>query len=599
MLFAGLSVPLHSQTTFLEQDGIISIEAENYTENRGAWEQVEGRNAYPFELRGIFNAEVNSLLIANIDGIIPTALKGEVVISQDPVMIGAGKTNEYATVIASFTDDPDHAAVFAYKKGVQMPGGKASGTRIGIFSGKTDWNGNGWRIYGSIMEWLVGKKKDAKILFIANDVAKGTDDGITVDRLKFLKYTVQAVTDEEFVPQMLSGVDIVLISETTSDAILGDQLKDAKLPVMVCNALLFDRMGMIKSVPQWVAEEGQSGNAMMIREGKKDDYLRYAIFVEEAGKYNLYALGKNAGLEGQEVPIALNPRSLSPTEALTSFNLKGDPAWVESNEKINFQRPGWHDLYVLKGDKLPGAYQYPNFRLDKLVLSKDKLSLSGDGPAETRNEGDIDAPTSMVIYREFLPRQLWEVQGGFAVIEAEQIDHHSSWAKQQLPQGFSGNSFLSWKGTDRMISLDGTDGPRDVNYVRQGPQEEWLILGLDVPADGIYSLDMRCHIPEDRLNQDLWLGVLSKEGIGVHSKIRKVQSLGKKIPSEAGFQWLTEEVPGISLKKGLNYLYLSGKSRDLGIDRIVLFETESEPARRKAKNLETAVTSRGEPVFRN
>ena len=150
-----------------------------------------------------------------------------------------------------------------------------------------------------------------------------------------------------------------------------------------------------------------------------------------------------------------------------------------------------------------------------------------------------------------------------------------------------------------MISLDGTDGPRDVNYVRQGPQEEWLILGLDVPADGIYSLDMRCHIPEDRLNQDLWLGVLSKEGIGVHSKIRKVQSLGKKIPSEAGFQWLTEEVPGISLKKGLNYLYLSGKSRDLGIDRIVLFETESEPARRKAKNLETAVTSRGEPVFRN
>lgn len=598
LFFAGLTFQLFSQTTFVEQDGVISVEAEHYTENKGAWEQVEGRNAYPFELRGIFNAEVNSLLIANIEGIIPTALQQEVIISKEPVLIGAGKTNENALVLASFTGDPDHAAVFAYKKGSQMPGAKAAGTRIGIFSGKKAWNGNGWRIYASILEWLIGKKKDATILFLANDVDAGTDDGVTVDRLKFLGYAVRPVADRDFTPQMISNADVVLISESTSDEVIGSQLKDAKIPIMVCNALLFDRMGMIKSIPPWNSEGGQYGNAMMIREGRADDYLRYAIYVEEAGKFNLYALGKNAGLEMQSVPVALNPDSLHPSQAVTSFSLAAEANWVEAIDKIHFTRAGWHDLYILKGEPSPGAYQYPNFRLDKLVLSKEKLSLNGDGPEETQNLDEVDVPTSMVVYREFLPRQLWQVQGGVAVIEAEQIDKHPNWALQQLPQGYSGRAFLSWKGTDRMISLDGADGPTDVNHIRQGPQEEWLIIGLDVPANGTYSMDVRCFIPVDKPVQDLWMGVLEKEGMGVHNKIKKVQSLRNKIPTLSGFQWLSEEIKGINLKKGLNYLYLSGKTKDLGIDRIVLFETQSEPARRKARNLETSVATRGDQASR-
>lgn len=114
-------------------------------------------------------------------------------------------------------------------------------------------------------------------------------------------------------------------------------------------------------------------------------------------------------------------------------------------------------------------------------------------------------------------------------------------------------------------------------HVQQGPLEEWLTIGLNVPEDGDYTVDLRNHHVHADGDNDAWIGVVE-----VGCPRRPVTRVGDSLRDGPGFSWLDWGTPTLRLTRGEYVIYVGGRSRGFGVDRIAIYRAGDEEARRRA-----------------
>lgn len=599
-----------AQNTFLEINGIVSMEAEHYTGNTGPWEQVEGRNAVSVDDAGLGNIKDAFVRILKSDHPLAAGFAGKVTLTRDQAPMNWGFPNENATVIAVSQREPEKAVIFAYENGAKMPGLPAPEKRVALFIRNPEVTLDGWAMFDAAVKWVNDSTFNANrdVLFLTNSEHLSEMDSAFKARLERLDCRVIIGDDNQVKTGDADGKTFILISESVASNAIGTKFRSVTIPVIVCEPYLFDDMGMIIQRPAWKESAGQFGNAMMIRWGKWSDNLRYSIFFSNPGSYSLWLMGKNGGDSGtDDVAIFLDPDSIR--ENLLHYNIRfqKDLGWTRQmhfktpgnpeapgKASIEVKKAGWHTLYLVKGaepehpDTPPEARKYPNWRVDKIIISRDETPPLGDGPLETTNNQQVKVPDSLLQNTEFFPSQVWLENENYVVVEAEAIDHHSYWKLSSKPWGYSGNGYLQWRGPDRTRSIEGLGGNDDELCVRQGPQEEWIILRLFVTHPGNYRVNVRnYHLNKDDDN-DAWI---AKVGFRPNRiKGTKITRIGDSHQDGNGFTWLDWGVHKFWFKKGINDLYISGRSVGFGIDRITVYKDGDPIAKKKALNLKTPVS---------
>jgi hypothetical protein len=186
----------------------------------------------------------------------------------------------------------------------------------------------------------------------------------------------------------------------------------------------------------------------------------------------------------------------------------------------------------------------------------------------------------------WLPEEIWVEEDGVVVVEAETIEHHGHWELKTEPKGYSGAGYLNWDGPGRSETPDGRGGNDDYTNERQGPQNEWLIIRILVNHPGVYKMNARnYHVKEDGDN-DSWSWKVGQE----ISDWNPVRRMGDSLKDGEGFTWLDWGVRSFYLKAGVNNLYIGGRSRGFGIDRVAIYRDNTPGAEEKALNLNTPLS---------
>ncbi len=119
-------------------------------------------------------------------------------------------------------------------------------------------------------------------------------------------------------------------------------------------------------------------------------------------------------------------------------------------------------------------------------------------------------------------------------------------------------------------------------HTQQGPLEEWLILRLRVQEPGDYLVNLRNYHRRADGDNDAWIGVV-EPGF----PRRPVKRVGDSLRDGAGFSWLDWGTPTLHLTAGEHMLYVGGRSRGFGVDRIAIYRADSVAARRQALDAAT------------
>jgi hypothetical protein len=218
-------------------------------------------------------------------------------------------------------------------------------------------------------------------------------------------------------------------------------------------------------------------------------------------------------------------------------------------------------------------------------------------PAET----DRDAPNTWadaLLVKSFqsgcehrwLPEQIWQMQDGYAVVEAEDIDVHEHWVFKTEPKGYTGEGYLEWQGPNRSETPDGRGGNDDYSDERQGPQDEWLIVRVKCETPGPYNINVRnFHLKEDGDN-DAWVWKVGKH-ITTDEPVRR---MGDSLRDGEGFSWLDWGVRTFWLHEGINNIVIGGRSIGWGMDRIAIYQANNPKVEKKALNTRATPSARVE-----
>jgi hypothetical protein len=583
-----------NQYTYIENDGVVAIEAEKYTTNKGAWEEVEGRTAYPKELQGLGVAYGEKVEITSGQEGLNAGLTGTVTVFNETDPLNCALPNANAKIIARVKKEPQFATFFVYEKGTEMPGGKAAGMRIGIFNGRETLTPEGKNLFKSAFSYAREHSNGNDLLYVTNNANLEGHDGFMADILKTMGFNLNVIEDEELETEDANGMSMVFVSESVGSGPVGDKFKNIEIPVIIAEPYIFDDMGMVLTQEKWEFKEGQVGNAMLIRYGDWEDYLRYAVYFNNAGKYNIWLLGKNAGTdEAQKVHIFFNTNKIAPDTDHNKLELQKDLSWVKGEKKIEVPEEGWYNVYVAKGnDQQDGdKTRYPNWRVDKIVLTTSNDDLKADGPAITLNNGKKEVPDEYLTNEEFMPSQVWKIENGYVVLEAEHLDYHNHWKLKTKPQGFTGEGYIEWQGPNRTRSIEGLGGNDDEIYVRQGPQDEWLIIPVMVKQPGRYAVNVVNHHELEDGDNDAWVNIIGFRPYNKDAWDSQVRRMGDSFDDGEGFTWLDWGVRELPLEEGLNHIYIGGRSIGWGIDRIAIYKASDKKAKRKATDRNTTVSS--------
>lgn len=592
---AALAAPV---PLFEERGGLVVIEAEHGTDNVGAWEEVEGRNA-----TATHRGTTADVLLRLATGAHPFAggMSGDVELPRG-TMLPWGFAGEQAIVGWTLGHDPRKAAVFGYERGAAMPVGRAPARRVLAPAWQPDAPAALGTILDAAIRWAAAG--EGKRVLVTNNQRDAVDEEKhLIARLEKLGFTVKVVPAEEARQEDAAGCALVVIPAPVRVEKIGTKFNELPVPIVTLKSHIAQFLGMVP--PPKASRPGD--NAMLIRAGAWTDHVRYVIHFPRAGEFYVWLLGQSGGSAGaDEAKIFFVETPNVQSERFFEMKLPAVPGWVSAatarrpgNRKtpmpaiVTVRQPGWHALYLVKGaePEQHGATsaetrRYPNWRVDKIVLARDPAWMpQGDDPDETRAAAGAPAlPPELAPRREWRPRQVWSVSSGYVAIEAEEIDHHAHWQLRTEPAGASGRGYLEWRGPNRSKSIEDLGGNDDHLHVRQGPPEEWLILRLEVPVAGNYRIDVRNHHRLRDGDNDVWFARVGQRGTA-EAPIRRLVDSHR---DGTGFTWLDSAPPPLSLNAGLNELYIGGRSVGFGVDRIVFHAADDADARRRAVDPATA-----------
>ncbi len=593
-LAATSLIASHTPPTFHERDGIVSIEAEHYTDMVGAWEEVEGRNAT--ELNHGTSLD-HRLLVREPGHALAAGLSGELSLGRNLPLHWGFAGNE-AAVVAVAAHDPRKAVVFGYEKKARLPDGRpAPDRRVLTLAPRPDVPAS-LALFDAAVAWATrDEKKPRTALLVVSEEHISAFDTQIAQRLEAAGFAVETVGPAEATASQAENRAVLVIGPSPRFESLEGKFRDLATPIVLADKRPL--AGDLGLVPPPVPTPPEA-NAMLIRKGAWTDHLRYAIHFATAGTYRLWALGQSGGDPGtDEVKVFFNEPPAPQSERFFELRLPSLPGWSDrafarraENRKtpvpaaIEVPSPGWYNLYLAKGaepahhgEAPPLERRYPNWRVDKLVLLRtDTLRPHGDGPPETRNDGTLEPPAALLAQTPWLPPQIWPLREGFVAIEAEDIAHHANWALTHVPAGFTGRGFLEWRGPSHTVTVEGHFGNNDHLHIRQGSRQDWLIVRLDVEEAGTYRLDVRNHHLRQDGDNDAWIARLHQRG----RRDAPIVRIGDSLRDGPGFSWLDWGVPRFELARGLNELRVGGRSVGFGVDRIVLYREGDERSRQRA-----------------
>ncbi len=592
-------LPAGAPPTFLEKNGVVSIEAEHYTDMVGPWEEVEGRNAT--ELNHGTSAD-HRMVVADAEHPLAGGLRGEIALPRNS-RLQWGFPNEHANVAVVAGHDPRKAVVYGYEKGARLPGGFAAPGRRVSTMGPRENLPESIALFDAAIRWATdGSTHPPSALQIVQEIPLRVTDALAKQRLEHAGFTVKLAMDRSVETSDTAGHALVVFSPSVRFEGLVGKFRDIAAAIVLADKRpLSEDLGL--SLPPTITPPG--GNAMLIRSGGWADHLRYAIHFESAGTYRLWALGQSAGDPGaDEVKVFFNETPQPRSERFFELRFPDRPDWTDrafvrraDNRKtpapamIEVPAPGWHNLYLVKGaepehhgEEPPLSRHYPNWRVDKLVLLRtDTLRPHGEGPPETRNDGTEPVPEAMIAQMPWLPTEIWPVRQGYTVFEAEDLTYHRHWILKTDPEGFTGRGYLEWRGPNHAVTVEGHFGNNDHLHIRQGSREDWLILRFDVAEAGAYRLDVRNHHLHVDGDNDTWIAPLHKRGERNDPIVRIGDSLG----DGPGFSWLDWGVQRFEFERGLNEVRIGGRSIGFGIDRIALYRDGDDLAKARALDPKT------------
>jgi hypothetical protein len=581
--------------SFVESGGIVSIEAENYTARSGEWMEVEGRNATILKRGTSPDFRLHAVEGSALSG----GLAGETALPRD-TWVSWGFAGPGATIGATLGHDSRKAAVFGYPEGAPLPGGGRAPARRAFAPMPQESVPEFARLLRAALEWA--GPAGGRALLVTNLEQPSRQEEFLARLLAECGFE-PVVRHAAEIDDDISFARLIVLPATVRYEKVQGKLAAFRGPVVVAGKLeVATELGL---TPPPV-EPVEGGNAMMIESGRPAGHLRFAIHFSQPGSYQVWLLGHSSGSQGSGgamVSLGRSPATGAGHRLDMQFN--SELSWVSrakapgpENQKapvpaeIRVESPGWHNLYVANvadpeshsADQPPGA-RYPNWRLDKIALMR-KGQPEGDGPPETRN-ASLQPPRDMLVREEWVPRQVWAIRDGFAVVEAEAVDRHPHWVDRREPSGFTGSSYIEWRGPDRSRSIEGLGGNDDALNVRQGPREQWLILRFQAPAPGAYRLDVRNRHQRKDGDNDCWVAPLGHRA----TPARPIVRLGDSHGDGDGFTWLDWGVRRFEFKAGLNEIYIGGRSPGFGIDRIALYRDGDEAARRRALSLDAPLAA--------
>ena len=580
--------------TFVERNGIVSIEAEHHTDNVGAWFEVEGRNAHEAQT----GTSPDFRLIVRKHPL-SAGVEGQVSMPRN-TWVPWGFPGKDAIIAVTLGHNERKAAVFAYEKGAVLAnGGKAVARRAFAPVPQTEVPELA-RFTIAALKWAGEGLKEATL--VTNAAAMSASEEAVAQAVTQAGFALKTVPADTLTAP--SDALIVVPEHVRYEKIHG-KLTKAQAPIVLAGKReLATELGL--TLPPVVTPD--AGNAMMIGAGKWTDHLRYSVHFTKPGEYDVWLLGQSGGTAGSdEAKIFFDRQPDSKADDFFEMKFNHDLGWVgkatarrPENRKtpvparIKVSAKGWYNFYVVRGSEPdhhtaepPREFRYPNWRIDKIVLAKaGSPPPSGDGPVETLNSGGATPPAEFLTSSEFRPRQIWRVATEPVIIESESLEHNELWVERQSPSGFAGRGFLEWRGPQWSRSIEGLGGNNDELHIRQGPPEGWLILRFQVERPGVYRLDVRNHHLREDGDNDTWVAWMGQRA----TRQKPIVRLGDSHRDGPGFTWLDWGVPRFDFKPGLNEVYLGGRSVGFGVDRIVLYRDGDDDAKSRALDVNTPAT---------
>ncbi|MCF8361271.1 MAG: hypothetical protein K9G70_01475 [Prolixibacteraceae bacterium] len=582
VLFLTIVLFVNAQPFYKQRDGHVSIEAEHYTLSHGEWEEVEGRNAEPQESQGQ-GIDIGSKIISG----------RQIQLSDKEVRIGWGIPYESAIVTAYADERQLKASIFEYQSEAIAGIISFAAYRAFITWPVDEYNEQGWSMFHNIMNKIVRQNTIKKVLFVHGGKVPGEIDAQVIEWLKSLEISLETISDED-----LDKIDIkkipVIISESVSSANVGDRFKLHPMPVILGEPFVLNKMGMVISKDPWTPVEGEFGNAVMVYKPQLTDSLGYAFSWSSSTKMKVHVLAQGADKRTNEsLWIKIYSAKNGNLEKELKLKLNHKMEWQSSNE-FAFKE-GAYLLIIQPAEETISSINsivnrsYPSYRIDKIVLSYVEHSIDGNGPTSIVDELPNNF-SERLIKECFLPTQIWKADKGVVIVEAESIDHHPNWELRQEPSGYTGKGYLSWQGPSRTQSIEMKGGNDDDMNIRQGPQEQMLIIRVKVEEDGIYCVNARnIHELEDGDN-DAWVSMIGFKPWNDDAFDDRVRRMGDSHKDGKGFTWLDWGVREFPLKKGINNIYIGGRSVGFGIDRIAIYPANNKEAMERALNIESALS---------
>jgi hypothetical protein len=584
IIFLFFTLFANAQPYYVQTDGVVSIEAEHFTTCFGEWEEVEGRNAEPMEKQG-----------QGVDAQKGIISGGFVELADVDVRVGWGIPFESANVTAYAGNRMLKASVFDYLSGSSAGDFVLPGYRSFLTWPVMEYSEKGWLIFYNALMKTIHYNRIKQVFFIHGGVTPSEVDKKIISWLEEQDVKVISCSDENLDQSVYSQMPVV-VSESVASGQVDTRFRLHTYPVIVGEPFVLNKMGMVIAKEPWEAIEGEFGNALMVVAPQPTDSLVYALHLSSGQNQKIHLLMQGADKRTDEkVIVRLFPLAEKGFVKEIRMEPQAELEWV-SSEAFDIKE-GIYFLVVKAGSENFKSYdmindrRYPSYRIDKIVLCDAQKKVMGNGPV-SKSENLPEEFRPELKSAQYLPTQVWEADGGVVVIEAEDIDHHKNWKMKTSPEGYTGTGYLVWEGPSRTQSIEGLGGNDDDMNVRQGPKEQMLIIRVQVEESGLYYVNARnIHELEDGDN-DAWVSVLGFKPWNEDAFDDRVRRMGDSHKDGKGFTWLDWGVRKFPLKRGINNLYIGGRSVGFGIDRIAVYPVNDKESEAEALDIKTPVSKR-------
>jgi hypothetical protein len=189
-------------------------------------------------------------------------------------------------------------------------------------------------------------------------------------------------------------------------------------------------------------------------------------------------------------------------------------------------------------------------------------------------------PCIAFIPRVYAQKYLIE-EDGYVIVEAEDVDPgKGGWRKTTNPVGFTGECFLNYGG-----SSHSGHGNYDCSGNYFAPVDERLTFNIIVSNPGNYCVNARVYHRNKDGDNDAHFHM---KDFPINSEFC-LKRIGEK-EAPGSFAWLSFGHRQFYLDRGLNTLYIGGRSKGFGIDRVVFFLHKYQEKTSHAENHNSATT---------